>query len=91
MILIYTHPQATLQQREQAGAYISLWWIGHAAGAAGLVFSGYGDVIEIGRKTLEALEAVTTQYRRYQDSSLHQEMSPRLSVNQFPGGPIRTK
>jgi hypothetical protein len=55
-IIIYTHPQATLQQREQAGAYITLWWIGHAAGAAGLVFSGYGEVIEIGRKTLEALE-----------------------------------
>jgi hypothetical protein len=55
-IIIYIHPQATLQQKEQAGAYITLWWIGHAAGAAGLVFSGYGEVIEIGRKTLEALE-----------------------------------
>jgi RHS repeat-associated protein len=43
-ITIYTHPEATLQQKQQAAGYITLWWVSHSAGVAGLAFWGYSFI-----------------------------------------------
>jgi RHS repeat-associated protein len=40
-IIIYTHPSTTLEQKEQAGAYITLWWIGHSTLVAGTAYIAY--------------------------------------------------
>jgi RHS repeat-associated protein len=48
-IIISTHPGATEQQKEQARAYITLWWVGHStlvAGSAYLAFYGYTQLAQ---------------------------------------------